>query len=35
LQTDTILLGILVIGILGLITDYAFKFAYRALFRWA
>jgi NitT/TauT family transport system permease protein len=35
LQTDTIILGILVIGILGLITDYAFKFSYRALFRWA
>ncbi|NWG34275.1 MAG: ABC transporter permease [Chloroflexi bacterium] len=35
LQTDTIILGILVIGILGLITDYVFKFAYRALFRWA
>jgi NitT/TauT family transport system permease protein len=35
LQTDTIILGILVIGLLGLITDYAFKFSYRALFRWA
>ena len=35
LQTDSIILGILVIGILGLITDYAFKFSYRALFRWA
>jgi NitT/TauT family transport system permease protein len=35
LQTDTIILGILVIGILGLVTDYAFKFSYRALFRWA
>lgn len=35
LQTDTIILGILIIGLLGLITDYAFKFAYRALFRWA
>ncbi len=34
LQTDTILLGILVIGLLGLVTDYAFKFAYQALFRW-
>ncbi len=34
LQTDTILLGILVIGLLGLVTDYLFKFAYRALFRW-
>jgi NitT/TauT family transport system permease protein len=35
LQTDTIILGILVIGLLGLVTDYAFKFSYRALFRWA
>jgi NitT/TauT family transport system permease protein len=35
LQTNTIILGILVIGILGLLTDYAFKFSYRALFRWA
>lgn len=35
LQTDTIILGILVIGALGLVTDYAFKFAYRRMFRWA
>jgi NitT/TauT family transport system permease protein len=35
LQTDTIILGILVIGVLGLITDYAFKSTYRVLFRWA
>ncbi len=35
LQTDTIILGILIIGLLGLVTDYAFKFSYRALFRWA
>lgn len=34
LQTDTIILGILIIGVLGLITDYAFKFSYRAMFRW-
>ncbi|MCA1900333.1 MAG: ABC transporter permease [Chloroflexi bacterium] len=34
LQTETIVLGILVIGFLGLVTDYAFKFAYRAMFRW-
>jgi NitT/TauT family transport system permease protein len=34
LQTDTIILGILVIGVLGLITDYAFKFSYRILFPW-
>jgi NitT/TauT family transport system permease protein len=34
LQTDTIILGILVIGVLGLITDYAFKLSYRKLFPW-
>jgi NitT/TauT family transport system permease protein len=34
LQTDTIILGIIVIGILGLITDYAFKLSYRLLFPW-
>jgi NitT/TauT family transport system permease protein len=34
LQTDTIILGILVIGLLGLITDYAFKLSYRKLFPW-
>lgn len=35
LQTDTIILGILVIGVLGLLTDYAFKFGYRLFFHWA
>ena len=34
LQTDTIILGILVIGLLGLFTDYAFKLSYRKLFPW-
>lgn len=34
LQTDTIILGILVIGVLGLITDYAFKLSYRKFFPW-
>lgn len=34
LQTDTIILGIIVIGVLGLITDYAFKISYRLLFPW-
>ena len=33
-QTDTIMVGILVIGVLGLITDFAFKFAYGRLFAW-
>ncbi len=35
LQTDKIILGILVIGLLGLITDYSFKFASEVLFPWA
>ena len=34
LATDVIISGILVIGILGLATDYGFKFAYQALFPW-
>jgi len=34
LQTDSIILGILVIGLLGLVTDYAFKLSYRLLFPW-
>lgn len=33
-QTDTIMVGILVIGILGLITDFAFKFTHDRLFAW-
>jgi NitT/TauT family transport system permease protein len=35
LQTETIILGILIIGLLGLATDYAFKLSYRVLFPWA
>lgn len=34
LETDMIILGILVIGLLGLLTDYAFKITYRWLFPW-
>lgn len=34
-QTDTIFVGILVIGILGLVMDQAMKFAGKRLFRWA
>lgn len=34
LETDQIVLGILVIGVLGLITDYLFKWSYRRLFPW-
>jgi NitT/TauT family transport system permease protein len=34
LQTESIILGILVIGLLGLMTDFAFKLAYRRMFRW-
>jgi NitT/TauT family transport system permease protein len=34
LQTDAIILGIIVIGVLGLISDYAFKISYRLLFPW-
>lgn len=34
LETETIILGILVIGVLGLVTDYAFKFGYRQFFPW-
>lgn len=35
LQTEKIILGIIVIGILGLITDYSFKIASNVLFPWA
>lgn len=35
LETETIILGILIIGILGLITDYLFKISYKRLFPWA
>jgi NitT/TauT family transport system permease protein len=34
LATDTIIFGILMIGMLGLITDFAFKMAYGRLFPW-
>lgn len=34
LETEVIILGILVIGVLGLLTDYAFKISYRFLFPW-
>src|SRR5699024_8764295 len=34
LATDRIIVGIIVLGILGLITDYLFKLAYRRMFPW-
>jgi NitT/TauT family transport system permease protein len=34
LQTEAIILGILVIGLLGLVSDYSFKLLYRSLFPW-
>ena len=34
LETDQIILGILVIGILGLATDMLFKWSYRRMFPW-
>jgi NitT/TauT family transport system permease protein len=34
LATDTIIFGILTIGLLGLITDLTFKTLYRRMFRW-
>ena len=34
-QTETIFLGIIVIGLLGLIMDQAMKFAGKRIFRWA
>ena len=34
LQTESIILGILVIGALGLLTDMLFKLAYRRMFTW-
>jgi NitT/TauT family transport system permease protein len=34
LQTESIILGILVIGFLGLVTDSLFKGSYRLLFPW-
>lgn len=35
LETETIILGILIIGAMGLLTDYLFKMTYKKLFRWA
>lgn len=35
LETETILLGILIIGLMGLVTDYLFKLTYRRFFSWA
>jgi NitT/TauT family transport system permease protein len=35
LQTGAIIFGILAIGVLGIITDYGFKWLYRWLFPWA
>lgn len=35
LQTEKIILGILIIGLLGLLMDYLFKFMYHRLFPWA
>ena len=35
LATDQIIFGIITIGVIGLISDMAFKRANRALFRWA
>ncbi len=34
LQTESIILGILIIGVLGLLTDTAFKISYKKLFHW-
>ncbi len=34
LQTESIILGILIIGLLGLVTDFVFKLIYRRAFRW-
>jgi len=34
LQTESIILGILIIGLLGLVTDFVFKLIYRRVFRW-
>jgi NitT/TauT family transport system permease protein len=34
LQTESIILGILIIGLLGLITDLLFKAAARRMFTW-
>ena len=34
LRTASIIFGIFTIGVLGLVTDYAFKWMYRRLFPW-
>ena len=34
LETDSIILGIIVIGLMGLVTDMLFKLAYKRMFRW-
>jgi len=35
LATDQIIFGILTIGVIGLVSDLAFKAMNRSLFRWA
>ena len=35
LQTDKIFAGILIIGLIGLLTDQAFRFVHRRLYPWA
>ena len=35
LATDQIIFGIIVIGVIGLVTDLVFKFMNRKLFPWA
>lgn len=35
LATDQIIFGIIVIGLIGLVSDFAFKWANRRMFRWA
>lgn len=34
LETETIIFGILAIGVMGILTDYSFKWSYRRLFPW-
>jgi NitT/TauT family transport system permease protein len=34
LQTQNVIAAILVIGVLGLITDYFFKYTYKIFFPW-
>jgi NitT/TauT family transport system permease protein len=35
LATDQIIFGIIVIGLIGLVSDFAFKWGNRRLFPWA